>query len=121
MQTENQSSKPETSPQQRTGEGCSGASCSASSDTPETDGKCLTWYPGTCTLGHEGRNIDGRVVLADFARKLEVERNAYRDLCARGYNIAMGDADPSDVDDYITDYNAIISSLNSEIEPTPTI
>jgi hypothetical protein len=30
MQTENDTSKPEDSPQQETGEGCSGASCSAS-------------------------------------------------------------------------------------------
>ena len=76
MQTENDISKPEDSPEQEAGEGCSGATCSASSDTPETDGKCLSWYPGTCTLGYEGKNIDGRIVLADFARKLERQRNA---------------------------------------------
>jgi hypothetical protein len=61
---------------QKTDTASDDAACSASSDTPETDGKCLTWYPGTCTLGHDGESIDGRVVLADFARKLERQRNA---------------------------------------------
>lgn len=49
--------------------------------------------------------------------ELEAVINTYRGLCDRGYNIAIGNADPSDVDDYITDYNEVISSANANIHP----
>ena len=40
MQTENDTSKPEDSPQQEAGEGCSGATCSAAFDSLETAIAC---------------------------------------------------------------------------------
>jgi hypothetical protein len=43
-----------------------------------------------------------RKLYHDMEEKCEV----YKNLCDRGYIIAMGDADPSDIDDYITDYNS---------------
>lgn len=39
---------------------------------------------------------------------MKVKCEEYKNLSDRGYIIAMGDADPSDIDDYITDYNAAI-------------
>lgn len=52
------------------------------SDTPRTDGQCLSWNLSDRELqkavegkrlGHNGHDIQGKVVLADFARTLERE------------------------------------------------
>ena len=74
MQTKNDTSKPEVSPKQKAGEGCSGATCSASSDPP------LTVYENRGGEVWE-RHPDGRRELfaEDIIRKLtklESQRNA---------------------------------------------
>jgi aspartate/methionine/tyrosine aminotransferase len=65
MHTENDTSKPEDSPQQEAGEGCSGATCSASSDTPETDAAIAL-----------ANDPDGAPEVCDLCEKLERQRNA---------------------------------------------
>jgi hypothetical protein len=43
MQTRNDTTKPADSPEQEAGEGCSGATCSASSETPKTEALIKEW------------------------------------------------------------------------------
>ena len=48
-----------------------------SSDTPETNSNCEVWLTAKPNVQLEdGREISGNVVDADFARKLERQRNA---------------------------------------------
>ena len=73
MQTENQTSKPDPVAKQETGEGCPEATCSASSDTPETDEqvKDVDRYKLPLTL-----------VRAEFSKNLERSRNRLAELVA---------------------------------------
>lgn len=108
MQTENDTAKPEGSPEQEAGEGCSGATCSASScecakcvgyrsyldwkkkgsktSTPETDAQANLTGAGGPPTWH---------IHADFARKLEREKNRLQEL----------------LDDYIRDKRQIGKDL----------
>jgi hypothetical protein len=38
-------------------------------------------------------------------RQLERDRHKLLQLCERAYSICMGDCEPSDMDDWVTDYN----------------
>jgi len=86
MQTENDTTKPETELKQETGEGCSGSTCSLSSDTPET-----TQY--ICAVSNElqaaGDYPNDTVMYlrtVKLARKLEKERDQAREYEAdNGY------------------------------------
>jgi hypothetical protein len=73
MQTENQSSKPDPVAKQGDGSALRGAACSpSSSETPESDENVASihWEPGIYAD-------------ADFARKLERQRNEWRDLACK--------------------------------------
>jgi hypothetical protein len=56
---------------------------------------------------------DGTFVGADVCADLERRAAVWRSMAARGYAIAMGDADPPDIDDYITDYNELTLQLDT--------
>ena len=49
---------------------------------------------------------------------MERQRDAYWKMCERAYSIAMGDADPTEVDDFIADFEAMESPENDQTNPT---
>ncbi len=107
MQTENDTPKPKDSPKQQTGEGCSGATCSQSSNVPKTSIKkrILTGVHIECeppsSVGRWCSSIESQAraleswaeEVKDFIRDhrsmdpmhLEVVRE-YSDLCAQCEN-----------------------------------
>jgi hypothetical protein len=69
MENQKPISKPEDSPQQEAGEGCSGATCSPSSLTPERD---AIWEK------HDGLSPSLAADMLLFAGQMEIQRNDLR-------------------------------------------
>ena len=56
-------------------------------------------------------------------RQLERDRHKLIQMCERAYSICMGDCEPSDMDDWVTDYNKTkleISWENAHAQPPAT-
>lgn len=69
------------------------AACSPRIPTPIADQSWASWpYAGPGMSVHDGR-------------RLERDRHKLLQLCERAYSICMGDCEPSDMDDWVTDYN----------------
>jgi hypothetical protein len=79
-------------------------------DTPKTD---ANEFWGRDMGGDSGPPHE-RMVIADFSRELEREAAMLRKFSERGYNMAMGDCDPEDRDDYIADWNAYLSNASRQ-------
>ena len=76
-----------------------------------------------CVQKIEGVHEDDRfteerhmVNLAVEIERLERQRDIYWKMCERAYSIAMGDADPTEVDDFIADFEAMESPENEKAQ-----
>jgi hypothetical protein len=50
-------------------------------------------------------------------RRLERDRHKLLQLCDRAYSICMGDCEPSDMEDWVTDYNKTKREIYRENPP----
>lgn len=83
----------DTEAKQPASAGCHPTTCSPRIPTPITDQSWASWpYAGPGMSVHDGR-------------RLERDRHKLLQMCERAYSICMGDCEPSDMDDWITDYN----------------